>query len=140
MYKQVSKTFVALAVLLLFMAGTGLHGQQHSVDIQEVKETSLASFEQGNFRLALTGFRTLMELDGTDPLYSYYVGRCLVELNEELDEAIELLYGASKKMCRLMQFSIWAEPIIFHTTSRMQVPVTRATKGQPASRTGKHIM
>lgn len=97
MFKQVSKTFVPLAVLLLFMAGIGLHGQQHSVDMQEVKETSLASFEQGSFRSALTGFRTLMELDGTDPLYSYYVGRCLVELNEELDEAIELLYGASKK-------------------------------------------
>ena len=28
-------------------------------------------------------------------MYSYYAGRCLVELNEKLDEAIELLYGAT---------------------------------------------
>ena len=39
----------------------------------------------------------MLELDKQDPLFSYYVGRCLVELNEDLDEAIELLYMASKQ-------------------------------------------
>jgi len=97
MFKQVSKTFVPLVAMLLYMAGAGLYGQQQSVNIQEVKEASLASFDQGNYRSALPGFRTLLELEGDNPMYSYYAGRCLVELNEELDEAIELLYGASKQ-------------------------------------------
>ena len=94
MFKQVSNSFVALVAILLFMAGAGLYGQQQSVDIPYVQEASLASFEKGSYRSALHGFRTLIELKGDDPLFSYYAGRCLVELNEDLDEAVEFLYGA----------------------------------------------
>ena len=97
MFKQVNKTFVPIFAMLLYMAGADLNGQQQTVDIQKVKESSLSSFDQGDYRSALPGFRTLLELDGGDPAYSYYVGRCLVGLNEGLDEAIELLYGASKR-------------------------------------------
>ncbi|MDF1575266.1 MAG: SPOR domain-containing protein [Bacteroidales bacterium] len=96
MIKQVSKTFVAALVLLLFFTGSCLYGQQQPDRRQELKESSLSHFNQGHFRAALSGFRSLMEVRGRDPFYSYYTGRCLVELNEELDEAIELLYGASK--------------------------------------------
>lgn len=97
MFKQVNNSFVPLIAMLLFMASAGLYGQQKSVDIQELNETSLTSFDQGSYRSALSGFRILMDLNGNDPMYSYYVGRCLVELNEEIDEAIELLYGASRQ-------------------------------------------
>ena len=97
MFKQVSNSFVPLVAMLLFMAGTNLYGQQQSADTQELKEATLASYDQGNYRLALPGFQTLLELNKQDPLFSYYVGRCLVELNEDLDEAIELLYKASKQ-------------------------------------------
>lgn len=97
MFKQVNNSFVPLVAMLLFMTLAGLYGQQQSVDIQEMQEASLTSFDQGSYRSALSGYRSLMDLGGNDPLYSYYVGRCLVELNEELDEAIELLYGASRQ-------------------------------------------
>ena len=97
MSKQVSKTFVPLVVILLCMAGAGLHGQEQQVDIQKIKESSMANFDQGDYRSALSGFRTLQELDGSDPHNNYYTGRCLVELNEDLDDAIELLYDASKR-------------------------------------------
>ncbi len=97
MFKQVSNSFVALVAILLFMAGAGLYGQQQSVDIPYVQKASLASFEKGSYRSALHGFRTLIELKGDDPLFSYYAGRCLVELNEDLDEAVEFLYGASRQ-------------------------------------------
>jgi hypothetical protein len=97
MFKQVTKPFVPLVAILMFMVGVGLYGQQQSVDIQEVRESALTSFDQGSYRTALNGFRDLQELNGNDPLYSYYVGRCLVALNEELSEAIELLYGASRQ-------------------------------------------
>jgi len=96
MFKQVSKTFVPLLAMLLYMAGSGLYGQQQSVGIQKLKESSLDSFDQGEYRSALTGFQSLLEVDSGDPSYNYYLGRCLLELNEGLDEAIELLYGASR--------------------------------------------
>ena len=55
-----------------------------------------ASFEKGNYSTALSGFRTLMDQEKGNALHRYYAGRCLVELNEELDEAIELLYGVQQ--------------------------------------------
>ena len=96
MVKQVSKTFVASLAVLLFMSGAVLYGQQETSNLQELRESSLSNYTQGNFRAALSGFRSLMDIQSDDPQYSYYAGRCLVELNEDLDEAIELLYGASK--------------------------------------------
>ena len=97
MFKQVTRPFVPLVAILMFMAGVGLYGQQQSVDIQELRGSALTSFNQGSYRAALSGFRDLKECNGNDPLYSYYAGRCLVELNEDLSEAIELLYGASRQ-------------------------------------------
>jgi hypothetical protein len=86
MFKQASKTFVPLVALLLYLPLTGLYGQPNA----------MSSFEQGDYRAALTAFRTLEEEGETNYAYSYYIGRCLVALNEELGEAIELLYHASK--------------------------------------------
>lgn len=96
MVKQHTLKFVPLAVILLSMAVSGLNGQEQTVNIQELKDSSLADFNRGNYHAALSGFRTLLELDGNDPRYSYYAGRCLVELKDGLDEAIELLYSASR--------------------------------------------
>ena len=86
MLKQASKTFVPLVSLLMYLTGTGLYGQDGALD----------RFEQGDYRSALSAYRELDEQGVTNPRYSYYIGRCLVELNEELDEAIELLYSATK--------------------------------------------
>lgn len=47
--------------------------------------------------MALLGFRKLIEVEPADPLHPYHAGICLVELNEDLDDAIELLFGASNK-------------------------------------------
>ena len=76
-----------MAAILLFLAGNDLEGQEQS---------ALSSFMQGQYATALVGFRNLIALEGDEPMHSYYAGRCLVELNEGLDEAIELLYGPSK--------------------------------------------
>jgi len=97
MFKQVSKPKVHLVAIFMFMAGVGLYGQQQSVDIREDRESALTSFNKGSYRAALNGFRDLRGGNGNDPLNSYYMGRCLVELNEDLSEAIELLYGASRQ-------------------------------------------
>ena len=88
MFRHVSGTFISMAAILLFLAGNDLYGQEQS---------ALNSFNQGQYALALGEFRTLMKSNENEAMYSYYAGRCLVELNESLDDAIELLYGASKK-------------------------------------------
>jgi len=96
MLKQLTKTFVPIAGVFCFLAVSGLYGQQDTRNKKELRESSMAEFNQGNYRTALSGFRTLLAAGGDDPQISYFTGRCLVELNEELPDAIELLYKASR--------------------------------------------
>jgi tetratricopeptide (TPR) repeat protein len=97
MIRHILRTLFYSAAVLLLCAGPNLYGQQNSTDIQQLSDLSIASFEKGDYRLALSGFRKLIDLEKGEAQHRYYAGRCLVELNEELDEAIELLYGASQK-------------------------------------------
>ena len=97
MFKPAIRTHIYAAGLLLLLSGFTLWGQDLSRDLQEVRQQSLASFDKGEFRLALTGFRKLMEEDPENAMHSYHTGICLVELNEQLDEAIELLFSASNR-------------------------------------------
>jgi tetratricopeptide (TPR) repeat protein len=96
MVRQFTWSIFPALVLLIWQPALELKAQQTVPGNQQIKESSLGSFNQGDFRAALSGFRALISLEGKDPFYSYYAGRCLVELNEELEEAIELLYGASR--------------------------------------------
>ena len=89
------KTLKFVTGLLLFLTGFILSGQEGFRDLPKSPQQSLSSFEEGDFREALSGYRKLMEIDPENVSYSYYSGRCLVELNEQLDDAIELLYAAS---------------------------------------------
>lgn len=57
----------------------------------------LADFEEGNYRQALAGFLELQKSQPGNVLNYYYAGRCLVELNEDIDDAIEYLYSASRR-------------------------------------------
>ena len=92
----ISRTILPAFAVLLWMGVMNLYGQQQTGDIKEMNETALANFDRGDYSTALTGFRTLLEREGNNVIYKYYTGRCLVELNEGLDEAIELLYGSSR--------------------------------------------
>ncbi len=89
------KTLRSVTGLLFLLTGFTLSGQDGSRDLPKSQQQSLSSFEEGDFREALSGYRKLMESNPENVSYSYYAGRCLVELNEQLDDAIELLYGAS---------------------------------------------
>lgn len=91
------RTLISTIAVVLLCAGPRLYGQQNSTNTASIRESSLASFETGDYGAALSGYRKLMELEKGEALHGYYAGRCLVELNEELDEAIELLYKASKQ-------------------------------------------
>jgi len=93
---RIPRTFIQAFAVLLWMGVVTLHGQQQAGDRNQMNDSALASFERGDYHSALAGFRTLLKSEGNNVIYKYYTGRCLVELNEGLDEAIELLYGSSK--------------------------------------------
>jgi len=92
-----NRSFSVVAGLFVLLYGVSLRGQETSQNLQKVRQESIAGFENGDFRSALSGFRRLMDLDPGNAMHSYHAGICMVELNEELDRAIELLYGASKR-------------------------------------------
>lgn len=97
MNKSLPGVLLFSAVCLWLFIGPPLFGQQEPADTRQMYEQSLASFEIGEYSLALSGFRTLMDLEKNAAIHRYYAGRCLVELNKQLDEAIELLYGVSQR-------------------------------------------
>ncbi len=97
MMKHIFRVLFHSVAIMLFCSGTGLFAQQNPMNAQALYESSLTSFEEGEFRMALSGFRKLMDQEKGNSLHRYYAGRCLVELNEQLDDAIELLYGARQQ-------------------------------------------
>lgn len=88
---------IFLVILLISSLQDVALGQDQVADPGVLYKTALASFEEGDYRSALAGFRALNKERSAYAMNAYYAGRCLVELNEELDEAIELLYMASRK-------------------------------------------
>ncbi len=87
--------YAGLMLSLVFKPSLALHGQ--NADASSIFEESVQLFEEKQFRAALDGFSLLKKSQPANVLNYYYLGRCLVELNEDLDEAIELLYSASRR-------------------------------------------
>ncbi len=97
MFTQTPRINFFLTGVIWLTAVIGLSGQVNSHDAVRLQRQSLASFEAGDFNKALTGFTAVHEIDPKNAMVCYYQGICLVELNKELDDAIELLYAASIK-------------------------------------------
>ena len=55
------------------------------------RQSSFEAFSQGNYEKAYIQFRELLKTYSKDPLYKYYSGVCLVKLNKDPGEAINLL-------------------------------------------------
>jgi len=92
MFKRLITTILFGAGILMMNPLMPLYGQLQPVEGPVPEQDAFDLFESGSYREALAGFR---ELSGTDPgraEIDYYLGRCLVELGEDLDEAIEHLY------------------------------------------------
>ena len=91
------KFMIIAAGLMFFLLQNPLQGQEPAVSEGELREQSIAAFQEEDYRKALEGFRVLMKKFPADALFRYYTGVCMVQLNEGLDEAIELLYYASSR-------------------------------------------
>ena len=97
MFTPTIRSFFCTGLLLVLSVQPGLFAQEQDPDLGRLYRESISDFESGEFRSALNGFMVLKENQPTDAMLRYFAGRCLVELNEDLDDAIELLYSASKK-------------------------------------------
>ena len=97
MFTPTIRTFFCLTGILILITGTPLFSQDVALNLQQLQTEAMNSLEGGDFRSALRGFRKLMDAEPDNALHPYHAGICLVELNEDLDDAIEFLYGASNQ-------------------------------------------
>ena len=97
MFTPTVRTLICLTGILLLISGNPLISQDAESNLQQLETRAMKSLNEGDFRSAMPGFRRLMEADPENALHSYHLGICLVELNQDLNDAIEFLYGASKR-------------------------------------------
>jgi tetratricopeptide (TPR) repeat protein len=60
------------------------------------RQSSIEAFIKGNFELAFQGFSELLTKYPKDPLYKYYSGVCLLNLNREPEKALLFLSQAQQ--------------------------------------------
>lgn len=97
MYIPILSPVLYAGLILVLSLNSGLPVQGQHVGQAVSFEESLSNFESGSYRPALEGFRNLMQSDPGNAMHWYYAGRCLVELNEEIENAIEYLHSASRR-------------------------------------------
>ncbi len=82
-------------VILSLIFNISIKAQEYSVSEPLAFNASVEAFDQGEFCKALEGFSALAKRGQGSAALAYYTGRCYLELNEMLPEAIEYLYHAA---------------------------------------------
>ncbi|MGA2407463.1 MAG: hypothetical protein ABSF81_12035 [Bacteroidales bacterium] len=65
-----------------------------NIQTKPTRQSSFEAFSQRNYEKAYSEFRELLLTYSKDPLYKYYSGVCLVKLNRNPSEAVNLLQQA----------------------------------------------
>ena len=89
--REASGWFAAM-ILLLLLPSWPLQGQEGT--LQPSKAAAQAAWDRGNYEVAYTHFNGLLLLYSRDPVYKYYTGACLTELQRDMPRAVELLSSA----------------------------------------------
>jgi tetratricopeptide (TPR) repeat protein len=97
MFTPAIRRYFCAAILMAGLIGPEIFGQEKSRDPGLLQKQSLAHFEKDDYGSALAGYKMLLQEDPDNAMYAYYAGICMVELNKNVDDAIELLYGASRR-------------------------------------------
>lgn len=97
MFRTVVSRLYLLILAGSFILVTPLNAQINEHEIPDVKSRAMERFKAEEYDLAEADFRLLMEQFSRDPMYRYYTGICLVEQNQDLEEAMELLQFASTR-------------------------------------------
>ncbi|MBN1118040.1 MAG: PD40 domain-containing protein [Bacteroidales bacterium] len=88
-------TIQIVAVFFLLGESTILKSQELSKD--EIEAQSIAFFNSENYSEALKGFEDLLLVYPREPSYNYYLGRCYLHSNVDLESAIQYLRFAASK-------------------------------------------
>ena len=83
-----------LTVIVLMLQGTMLYPLEAQQKI--TRQSALDAFNKGKFELAYNQFSDLLITFPRDPVYKYYSGVCLVKMQRDPEEAIELLVQSRK--------------------------------------------
>jgi|WetSurMetagenome_2_1015567.scaffolds.fasta_scaffold00877_8 tetratricopeptide (TPR) repeat protein len=81
--------FRLLIIMSFIMNASPLSSQSKSI-----RQSSLDEFNSGNYEQAYKGFGELLQTYPKDPQYRYYSGVCLIKLNRNPEEALQLLQQA----------------------------------------------
>lgn len=90
--------YIIIAFLLIFAGGV-LRSEAQNSDTTDpgLKERALERFDSKEYDLAMSDYRILMDKFPRDPMYKYYCGVCMVELNLDYEEAVEMLHFSSSR-------------------------------------------
>lgn len=89
--REVSRKVLFLAALFAFAV---LAAMAQEGPAKPSKGEALAAWDRGNYELAYEHFNGLLLLYSRDPLYRYYTGACLVEMERDIPRAVNLLGSA----------------------------------------------
>jgi len=79
-------------LIMLLLASPPLSGQDGNQ--RPSRDVARDAWERGNYETAYEHYNGLLLLYSRDPLYRYYTGACLVNLQRDIPRAIELLGSA----------------------------------------------
>ncbi len=97
MFRVISFRIIFVFSMLFISGMTVVYCQIDDAIKQELKDQAFESFEDGNFEQALSDYQILMNKFPRDPMYRYYCGACMVELNQDYEVAIEMLHFSSTR-------------------------------------------
>lgn len=88
---------IVVTLFIIFLINFPIIGQEKPISPDP--DLALALFEQGNYREALPLYQILFERYERDAKINYYLGVCLVEQQQNFDEAINhLKYALTKRV------------------------------------------
>ncbi|MFC2090124.1 tol-pal system YbgF family protein [Bacteroidota bacterium] len=97
MFKGKQRQLIILLFSIIILCPGVLYGQDQDSEVAERRSKAIELFEAGSFSTAEYQFTRLYREFPEVPLYRYYLGVCKVELDTDLDQAIELLFFASTR-------------------------------------------
>ena len=84
--------FMFLLIMVIGSPFSDLFSQ--NIQAKPTRQSSLEAFSKGKYEQAYSEFSQLLLTYSKDPLYKYYSGVCLINLNRDPDEAVTLLQQA----------------------------------------------
>jgi len=88
------KKQIILFCLLLVIEIPLINLFSQNIQSKPTRQSSFEAFSKGDYEKAYAEFRELLKTYSKDPLYKYYSGVCLVKLNQDPADALNLLQQA----------------------------------------------